>query len=597
MAYVTTRKNAAGAITSWQVKWREGGSRNGPQQSERFDDEPSATVFRDAVNDCGQHWPPGWVKGQGFIDQSAAQPAHERYRFRNFARESIAGRTGVEEHYRADCLRDLERWILPTFSECDVRSTEHFSSDTVRAWVRKLEQAKVHKGQRPKTGEPKWRPMSPKTIRNLHGLLSSILQEAVKAEPPLRARNPCELTHLPRADDDGADGIEDIEFLTPEEVEGVIECMDRRSDQLLARIKYGTGLRWSEVTALGPVSLEDWHSARPRLRVKRSWKRDGRGGYYLGAPKSKRGRRSLRVSTSVVEAVEELGGPARESEDAGRMYFTGEQGQRLHYSTFYDRWQRAVKRAKAQGLLPQYKSPTPHDLRHSHASVLISEGRGLTYVQRRLGHESITTTSDTYGHLLPEADDDAMDAIERSLGRGRDGADQAVVAERQDRSRVHVVHLTDTHLVAFWERADAHATAEQWQLDTGQSARVETWAADWWRRQHGNGVKDVRDALPGRARIWMMSGLYGADGSLLRTGVPQEQGAVQWVWEWDERYTEGAATKSVEYAPGPVPLTRVQAWGVDEAAVREAFTEACAQALRICALHPGLHGNGDKVPN
>ncbi|MGJ5693991.1 tyrosine-type recombinase/integrase, partial [Streptomyces pratensis] len=136
-------------------------------------------------------------------------------------------------------MRDLERWVFPTFGECDVRSVEHFSRDTIRAWVRVLEQAKVHKGQAPKSGEPKWRKMSPKTIRNLHGLLSSILQEAVTAEPPLRLRNPCEQTRLPRADDDGAEDGDDIEFLTPEEVEGVISCMKRRGDQLLATIKYG----------------------------------------------------------------------------------------------------------------------------------------------------------------------------------------------------------------------------------------------------------------------------------------------------------------------------------------------------------------------
>jgi integrase len=97
------------------------------------------------------------------------------------------------------------------------------------------------------------------------------------------------------------------------------------------------------------------------------------------------------------------------------LLWTGDRGQHLAYSTFSGRWHKAVRAAKEKGLLPVEKHPTPHDLRHSHAALLISHGHSLTYVQRRLGHESIQTTSDTYGHLLPEADDNAMATIEAAL--------------------------------------------------------------------------------------------------------------------------------------------------------------------------------------
>ncbi|MDX2645096.1 site-specific integrase [Streptomyces sp. PA03-1a] len=236
--------------------------------------------------------------------------------------------------------------------------------------------------------------------------------EAVTAEPPLRARNPCELTVLPRCDDDGGVDGEDIEFLTPTEVEGLISCMERRSDQLLVLVKYGTGLRWSEITALAPMCVQDVDTDKPKIRVRRAWKRDGGTGYFLGPPKTRRSRRTLRVSAGVMEALEELG-LNRLQHDA--LFFTGDSGQRLSYATFSGRWHRAVRRARHSGLLPPEKHPTPHDLRHSHAAALISASHPLTYVQRRLGHESFTTTSDTYGHLLPEADDDAMSTIEATL--------------------------------------------------------------------------------------------------------------------------------------------------------------------------------------
>ncbi|MEV5080629.1 hypothetical protein AB0K74_17925 [Streptomyces sp. NPDC056159] len=78
MASVVPRKNSRGDITSFQVKWREGGSRTGDWQIERFDDEDSAGVFKKAVDEAGQHWPPGWVKGKGFIDEASADEL--RYR-------------------------------------------------------------------------------------------------------------------------------------------------------------------------------------------------------------------------------------------------------------------------------------------------------------------------------------------------------------------------------------------------------------------------------------------------------------------------------------------------------------------------------------
>ena len=48
------------------------------------------------------------------------------------------------------------------------------------------------------------------------------------------------------------------------------------------------------------------------------------------------------------------------------------------------------------------KRPRVHDLRHTHASWMIAAGVDLFILQRRLGHESITTTTETYAHLLPD---------------------------------------------------------------------------------------------------------------------------------------------------------------------------------------------------
>lgn len=404
MASIHPRESRDGEIT-YQVRFRQGGGRDGKVQTERFDDEDQAGEFKRLVDEAGQQWPAGWVRGKGFITAEETS-----YRFRDFAIAAMEERTGIEQRTRRDNLRLLETWIFPTFGECDVRSATHFSRSTIRKWIRVLEETLVTPGPKATKGPARAvpRPMSKGTIHKLFWQLSAILDEAVHHEPPLRERNPCELVTLPREDDEIAD---DIEFLEPYEVAGLLDaCFVHRTDELLVIIKYGTGLRWGELTALQPQDIIGLHTARPRLRVQRAWKKDKAGRFYLGAPKSKKSRRTIRVSHTVVAALVELGVTRKPRE---QLLFTGGDGKsKLAYSTFSARWWKAVRLAQERGL---EKTPTPHDLRHSHAAALISAGHPLTYVQRRLGHASIQITSDTYGHLLPEADADAMDTIETSF--------------------------------------------------------------------------------------------------------------------------------------------------------------------------------------
>jgi integrase len=591
MASVHPRKNRAGEITSYQVKWRLGGGRNGDWQTESFKEEPAAELFKDAVDEAGQQWPPGWVKGQGYIDPTA--DVEERYRFEAYALESIKNRTAVEKHYRDAIEKELRTYILPTFGNCDVRSTEHFSKRTISAWVNKMSQTKVWRGSVHKE-------MSPKTLKNLHGLLSSILKEAVQEEPPLRARNPCELVSLPRTDDDGVEdeGDEDMTFLLPEEVEAIVEQLQRPEDKRLVRVKYGTGFRWGEITALAKrhakVDVRD--GGKTKLQVSRAWKRKPGEGYYLGKPKSKRSRRTIRVSASTWNDLLDHG---LEALKPGDLIFHNGQGERLPYSTFYDRWTAAVERAKEAGGLPAEKSPTLHDLRHSHAAALLSAGRGLTYVQRRLGHESITTTSDRYGHLLPEADDEAMKTIEATLG-GPTGPEMEMDSEEvpyelseraasEGSRRVYVVHFGD-HKEGFWKVDDARAVAEQWQLDKGEAALVEVWSAAWWTRTatgggRGGGLLQVRHEVPDRVQVWSVGpALYSADGTERVVRPEDHEPRVRWVWEWEEEYTDELFLKSAEWQP--TGETRASAWGLSRGAVVAAYEQARADALRVCGLNP-----------
>ncbi len=70
----------------------------------------------------------------------------------------------------------------------------------------------------------------------------------------------------------------------------------------------------------------------------------------------------------------------------------------------------------AAGLLPD---TTFHDLRHTFASTAPAKGMPISEVSRWLGHKSITTTVDLYGHLVPEASGRADDALDRTFAPKR----------------------------------------------------------------------------------------------------------------------------------------------------------------------------------
>lgn len=56
-----------------------------------------------------------------------------------------------------------------------------------------------------------------------------------------------------------------------------------------------------------------------------------------------------------------------------------------------------------------------HDLRHSHASLLINKGQNILIVSKRLGHSDITQTLNTYSHLFPNVQKQIIDAIDIKL--------------------------------------------------------------------------------------------------------------------------------------------------------------------------------------
>jgi integrase len=77
-----------------------------------------------------------------------------------------------------------------------------------------------------------------------------------------------------------------------------------------------------------------------------------------------------------------------------------------------------------------------HDLRHTHAAILIAQGEHPKVIQHRLGHSSIKVTLDTYGHLFEGLDEAAAQRLDVAFIRSSlDGASNANRGRDLDVSR------------------------------------------------------------------------------------------------------------------------------------------------------------------
>lgn len=241
------------------------------------------------------------------------------------------------------------------------------------------------------------RPYAPKSIRNAHGLLSDTLKSAVDAE--LIPANVARGVPLP---DDEVD--REMEIFTEDEWARFIDAMDPHY-RPLTRFLLVTGVRIGEATA---VQVRDLDPVRHTVRIRRAWKKGERDSRYLGAPKSRRGVRTIVLSRAVSAELQELcAGKA-----AGDLVFTGPRGARIQAQHYRNRqWQRALE---AAGIT---KDISPHGLRHTSASWLLGRGVSPIVVQHRLGHESLSTTSKVYAHLLTDAQLEAVDVMEAATAR------------------------------------------------------------------------------------------------------------------------------------------------------------------------------------
>lgn len=238
--------------------------------------------------------------------------------------------------------------------------------------------------------------LAPATVRTNYGVLSAVLNAAVEAD--LIGRSPCRGIKLP-----AAERRREVRFLTADELDRLAEAMpvEYRQVVYLAGV---LGLRWSEVAGLrvGRVDL-----LRRKLEVSETVAEvDGLS--MTADVKSPASRRVLDVPAFLADSLaEHLAERKLTGADADAFVFTAPEGGPLRPGNFRNRvWAPAVQAAGLEGL-------TFHHLRHSAVGFLIDANAHPAVMQRRIGHGSIRTTLDVYGHVLPSTDQAATQHLEQ----------------------------------------------------------------------------------------------------------------------------------------------------------------------------------------
>jgi integrase len=245
------------------------------------------------------------------------------------------------------------------------------------------------------------RSLSIGTIRYVHAVLHKALADAVRTG--LLADNAGDRATLPRidprADSRSASGIR---VWTAAQARRFLEstARDRHGDFWAAALGTGMrrgellGLRWSDVTGDRLVRVATALTivdGRPRLKATKTYR-----------------VRNLHVDARTADAIDRR----RASQDRQRrqagwrneldLVFTDEVGDPLVPQRITHHFRRLVRRLD----VPTIRL---HDLRHTHATLLLQAGVPIKVVSERLGHSTIAMTMDVYTHVLPAMDRDAAD--------------------------------------------------------------------------------------------------------------------------------------------------------------------------------------------
>ena len=251
-------------------------------------------------------------------------------------------------------------------------------------------EGKTEKKKNPKTGKVETvktsEPLSSKTIRNIHGIISKSLNTAV--QQGVIRENVSQRVTVPKVIQSEVQPFEE------ETQKAFFKAIQAHRFKNLFTVMIFTGLREGEAVGLTWDCID---FQRGTMKVYRQLQRTpGKWGEWRFAPLKNSKTRTIKLSPFVVKLLEQQKRERKvvmlSTEEDADFVFTDEQGQHLHTETVYNNFKRIAAQIGAPGA-------RVHDLRHTFAVISLQNGDDYKTVQDALGHATAAFTLNVYGHV------------------------------------------------------------------------------------------------------------------------------------------------------------------------------------------------------
>lgn len=229
----------------------------------------------------------------------------------------------------------------------------------------------------------------PTTQRQLQAQLSSLFNFAVKFYG--LKRNPAKI-----AGSIGTIKSGRLDFWTLEEFNKAIACEENATCKTAFILLFYSGLRIGELLAL---NLDDYDREEKTITVSKTLAKV-RGGIEITTPKTKKANRAIKLPLVATKQLDQYITTLYKPKGSDRIFFTMNQAFLL-------------KHLKKDAKKADVKQIRLHDLRHSHASLLINNNVNIKAVSDRLGHEDIQTTLNVYAHIYENQQSNIADLLDK----------------------------------------------------------------------------------------------------------------------------------------------------------------------------------------
>lgn len=229
---------------------------------------------------------------------------------------------------------------------------------------------------------------APTYLKSINNQLAALFNYAVRYYD--LNDNPCR-----KAGSIGKSKADDMEFWTKQEFKQFLPSMDKKPEAKMAfMLLYWTGMRIGELLAL---TYEDIDLEKRIISISKSYQRLN-GKDVITPPKTPKSNRKITIPPFLAEELKEY---------CSHLYGIMPNERMFRFTKSYMEHE-IVRGIKETGV----KRIRLHDLRHSHASLLVELGFQPLAIAERLGHEKIETTLNTYSHLYPNKQAELADRLE-----------------------------------------------------------------------------------------------------------------------------------------------------------------------------------------